>query len=69
MHYLSKAKINKARFIIVSSFFEFLMDLRKELPVIGCRESRRHETRVDLLPCLLVGESVSNPTEINRDSA
>lgn len=69
MHYLSKAKINKARFIIVSSFFEFLIGRRKELPASRCRESRRHATEDDLLPSLLVEDSVSHPTEINAEIA
>lgn len=69
MHYLSKAKINKARFIVASSFFEFLMRRRKEPPVIRSGGSRRRATRVDLLRSLLVGESVSDLTELNAETA
>lgn len=64
MHYLSTAKINKARFIIVSSFSEFLIGRQKEPPMICYRESRRHAARVNFL---LGRDSVNNLIAINAD--
>lgn len=67
MHYLSTAKINKARFIIVSYFFEFLIGRQKEPPMICCKERRCHATRVNLLLNLVDGDSVNNLIEIKAD--